>query len=233
MQSNSQRRQAMRKICVLMMAVIIAGGILFPLQTFGQSDRRVLMIPREGTSGDLDMAIKMEVGVMLKLFKDAGFQVDIATPSGEPYIGRYGKIEKVQKLSKIKMDNYAGIILVCMAMGAFPGPSVSSETVAIVKEALNTGKPVAATSSASTILAEAGLLNGKKYAYYRDPLETDASWSLTDQRYKDGIYSGKGVVQDGKIITSGVCPVMAAYTAGMDDCTTEITQKFIVAIGPK
>jgi hypothetical protein len=41
-----------------------------------------VMIIREGSSHDPDLMIKMEVGVMNILLKNAGFQVDIATTSG-------------------------------------------------------------------------------------------------------------------------------------------------------
>jgi putative intracellular protease/amidase len=223
----------MRKICIFMMMVIIVCGLLFPLQTVGQSSRKVLLIPREGLSGDLDMAIKMEANVIINLLKEAGFQVDVATLSGEPIVGPFEKIENVQKLSNLKTDDYAGTILVCMAMGL--ATPVSPEVVAVVKKALAEGKPVAATANASAILAEAGLLKGKKYARSSDPLAEPKSGSsaMPDSRYEGGIYSGKGVVKDGKIITSGACPTMAAYFTGMNDGTTEITQKFIAAIGSK
>jgi putative intracellular protease/amidase len=39
------------------------------------------------------------------------------------------------------------------------------QTAAIVKKSLDDGKPVAAAANSSIILAEAGLLKGKKYAY--------------------------------------------------------------------
>jgi hypothetical protein len=50
-------------------------------------------------------------------------------------------------------------------------------------------------------------------------------------RYEEGIYSGSGVVQDGKLITSGACSWMQRKF-GMPDRTVELTQAFIKAIGP-
>jgi putative intracellular protease/amidase len=224
----------MRKISIFVALTVIfmAGIISFSSQAFGQSTRKVLMIPREGYSADLDLMLKMEVGVMTILLKGAGFQVDVATTSGQPIVGPTEKIEKVMRLSEIKLDDYVGIIMPCMAVGWYPGPPVSSETVAIVKKALNNGKPVAAGANASIILAEAGLLKGKKYAYFRDPLTTDENWKITDPRYQGGIYSGDGVVQDGKIITSGVCPALERFF-GKQNVTVKLTQTFIAAIGPK
>jgi putative intracellular protease/amidase len=98
-----------------------------------------------------------------------------------------------------------------MAVGWFPGSVVSSETVSIMKKALADGKPVAASANASIILAEAGFLKGIKYSYFRDPLTTDANWKRTDLKNEGGIYGGDGVVQDGKIISPGVCPILGSW----------------------
>ncbi len=230
----------MRKvgIFVALTVIFMAGIISFSSQALGQSTRKVLMIPREGFSRDLDLMLKMEVGVMISLLKNAGFEVDIATASGQPILGCTEKIEmdKVMQLSAVKPENYAGVIMPCMAVGSFPGPPVAPETVAIVKKALAEGKPVAASTFSVTILAEAGVLKGKKYAYSRDPLKTEKSWGKfggTDQRFVGAIYSGPGVIQDGNIITSGACPFMERLGGGLQSKTVELTQKFIAAIGPK
>jgi putative intracellular protease/amidase len=225
----------MRKINLLVIIIVLAGVISFPSQVFGQSGSKVLMIPREGYSADLDLMIKMEVGVMTELLKKAGFEVDIATTSGFPIIGPTQKIEKLFQLADIKLSNYVGIIMPCMAVGGFPGPPVSPEAVSIVKKALSEGKPVAASTFSVTILADAGVLKGKKYAFPRDPLVINEAWGPMknpDPRFADAIYSGVGVVQDGKIITSGACPVMAK-TGFFKDKTDELTQAFILAVSSK
>jgi putative intracellular protease/amidase len=236
---NNMRRTKMRRIIIfvtilLMTAVISSSShlVMGPTEAFGQSVRKVLMIPREGYSRDLDLMIKMEVGVMSLLLKRGGFEVDIATTSGERIVGPTEKIEKVLKLADVKLNDYEGVILSCMAVGAFPGPPVSHEAVEIVKKALSEGKPVAASAFSTIILAEAGVLKGKKYAFTRDPLKTDANFKLTDLRFEGAIYGGPGVVQEGKIITSGACPyVERAF--GIPNKTVELTQKFIAAVGPK
>ena len=229
----------MRKLVIFASLILITAVVSFsshPIigstEAFGQSRGKVLMIPREGYSADLDLMMKMEVGVMAMLLKRAGFEVDIATTSGAAILGPTQNIEKVMRLADINLDNYAGIIMPCMAVGAFPGPPVSQETIAIVKKAVADGKPLASSTWSGIILAEAGVLKGKKYALPRDPLKTDANFKLTDLRFEGAIYSGQGVIQDGKIITSGACPTMQkAY--GMQDRTVELTQMFIKAIGPK
>ena len=213
-------------------AMIFAVVLACVSPAFGQSSSRVLMVPREGYSTDLDLMIKMEVEVMNLLLKQAGFNVDIATTSGQPILGPTQKIEKVQRLSEINVDNYAGVIMPCMAVGMFPGPPVSSEAVAIVKKALSDGKPVAAAANSSIILAEAGVLKGKRYAYATDPLKTTQRFPKTDPRFEGAIYSGPGVVQDGLIVTSGICPTLERMM-GMPGGNVELTQKFIAAIRAK
>jgi putative intracellular protease/amidase len=212
--------------------ILLAEIVFFSSQALGQSSSKVLMIPREGYSTDLDLMIKMEVGVMTLLLKKAGFEVDIASTSGQAILGPTQKIEKVARLSEIKLDDYAGVIMPCMAVGMFPGPPVSPEAVAVVKKAFSDGKPVAAAANSSIVLAEAGLLRGKKFTYATDPLNPGPGYPRTDRRFEGAIYSGPGVVQDGKIITSGVCPNIQRVS-GMQDGTIELTQKFIAAIGSK
>lgn len=216
----------MRKIIIFASIMFIMGVVSFlsypimgPTEAFGQSGRKVLMVPREGYSADLDLMIKMEVGVMTILLKNAGFEVDIATTSGQPILGPTQKIEKVLRLSEINLNDYVGIIMPCMAVGMFPGPPVSPEAVAVVKKVLADGKPVAAAANSSIILAEAGVLKGKKYAFLVDPLKTTETRKSTDPRFVDAIYGGPGVVQDGKIITSGFALTWRESMA----CKTELS----------
>ncbi len=108
----------------LMLMVSIAVTCAAPL-VYGQTARKVLMIVREGYSTDLDLAIKMEVGVMDTVLKKAGYEVVVASTSGQPILGPTQRIEKVSRLSEIKLNDYAGVIMPCMGVGMFPGPPVS------------------------------------------------------------------------------------------------------------
>ncbi len=222
----------MRRLSIFAILVILVGIFSFSSQAFGQSASKVLMIPREGYSSNLDLMIKMEVGVMNQLLQEAGFSVDIATDSGQPILGCTEKVPKVMRLSDVNLNNYAGIILACMGVGSFPGPPVSLQAVALTKKALAEGKPVAAGGNAPIILAEAGLLKGKKFAYSADPLTSTHRWGRADPRFADAIYSGQGVVQDGLIITSGICPNLEKVLSKPDG-TSELTKKFIAAIRKK
>ncbi len=92
---------------------------------------------------------------------------------------------------------------------------------------------MAAAANASIVLAEAGVLKGKKYAYATDPLNPGPQWEgRPDRRFEGALYSGPGVVQDGRIITSGICPILEKVL-GLTNGTVELTNKFVAALGAK
>jgi len=178
-------------IIVFLMLFIVTGVISFESQVYGQSARKALMFLREGEFGDLDLMLKMEVGTMTMLLKKAGFQVDVASSSGQPLAGPHEKIEKVMRLSEIKVDDYMGIIIPCLNIRK--GGTGTPEAVAFVKQALANGKPVAAPMTSVSMLAEAGILKGKKYALIWDPLKTTETRKSPNLNFEGAIYSGQGV----------------------------------------
>ncbi len=180
--------------------------------------QKVLLFVTDG-SPDLEFMLTKEVGVMKNLLEQSGFKVDIATVSGESISTGSVKLDTVLKLANVKTDDYSGFIIPCMAVDERDVP----EMVAIVKEAVEAGKPVAAQFGGVEYLAKAGVLKGKKYSLGR---EVDLNIS---PEFKGGIYSGTGIVRDGNIITSGVCPFWAREE-GLKDGTPGITQALIEAI---
>jgi putative intracellular protease/amidase len=213
------------------MTAFLASVVALSTQVYGQGKSRILVIPREGYSADLDLMIKMEVGVMKLLLKNAALEFDVATTSGMPIQGTTEKITDIKQLRHVNMDDYAGVIIACMAVGGGgqPYPPVPAEVVAIVKKAVADGKPVAANGNAAVVLAEAGVLKGRKYSYMRDPLKPTANVSYTIPVFQDAVYGGTGVVQDGTIITSGVCPNIEK-NMGMENATAKLTKTFIAAV---
>jgi putative intracellular protease/amidase len=187
------------------------------------------MIIREGSSHDPDLMIKMEVGTMNVLLKKAGFGVDMASLSGQDISGPARKIEKLMRLSEVKLDDYVGVIIPCMGITE---PIASPEMVAMIKDALAKGKLVASVNGAVPVLAKAGVLKGKKYAFYAGPADSDFGKYFVITDLEGAIYSGQGVVQDGKIITCGGCP-SSESNRGIQNRTFELTQTFIAAIRSK
>ena len=224
----------MKKLSLFAMLLILALVVTFSSEAFAQVRSKVLMIPREGFSQDLDLMIKMEIGVMRTLLKNAGMDVDIATSSGNSILGPTEKVTDIKQLRNIKLDDYAGVIIACMGVGGGnqPPPAASHEAMAIVKKALSDGKPVAANGNAPYVLAEAGVLKGKKYSYMRDPLLLTER-APTIPAFEGAIYSGTGLVQDGLIITSGVCANIEKGGSGLENGTVKLTKAFIAAAQKK
>jgi putative intracellular protease/amidase len=190
------------------------------LVSFDRTAPKILLFIQDGSMG-LEFMLIHEVGKMKQILKQAGFEITTATMSGEIIKTDSVTIEPDLKLSEVKIENYEGFIIPCMAVG---DTLVTSEEISFVKKVVSQGKPLAAQLGGVYILAKAGILNGKKYA-----LIDDASMSPV---FKSGIYSGRGVVQDGIIITSGVCPAMAREK-GYQDGTGMLAQTLIDAIKAK
>ena len=178
---------------------------------------KVLMILNEDKSADLELMLTKEVGVMKDMLQKAGFQVVVATASKRLLQAGNQKLQPDLKLSEVRASDYRGLILPCMATKIGP---LSPEGSSIVKEAAAKGKPIAAQTGSVFQLWQAGVLKGKKYALGQ---------GLGLPPFADAIYSGDGVIQDGKIITSGTCPYMEKM-AGKKDGTSKLTEALIAEL---
>ena len=172
-------------------------------------------------SYDLELMLTKEVGVMKEILEQSGFEVAVASVSGEPIVAGSTSLKPDLKLDEVSIADYAGFILPCMADSGSPVP----EAVTMVKKAAAAGKPVAAQLGSVLTLANAGLLIGKKYAFLE---EEDLNLEIFPD-LKGGVYSGTGIVQDGNIITSGVCPYYGREK-GLQDGTQELTRTLIKVI---
>jgi putative intracellular protease/amidase len=184
-------------------------GILFSCRK--EAPKVLIYIKEE--SPQLEYMLTNEVGKMIEVLKGAGFDVTIASMSGEVLKAGSVTFKPDLMFGKVSIDDYAGFIFPCMV-----SDMASSTVVTFARETVNKGKPIAAQAGGVVILAKAGVLNGKKYALVSD--------QSNDPDFKGGIYSGTGVVQDGIIITSGVCPWIAK-DPGFQDGTTKLCQVLI------
>ncbi len=168
---------------------------------------QVLLILRESIgSADKQNMDTNEAVVMKSMLEEAGFKVVIASASGRTFLRGDITLESDLKLAEVKIADYVGFIIPCMSLGT---STVKPEEVAIAKQAVLSGKPVAAQQKGVVILSNAGVLEGKRHAYN------------TGQ----GVFIDEGVVQDGNIITSEYCP----YHGSLDQ-TVELTQALIAAL---
>ena len=188
-----------------------------------KSTPKVLIFIRDG-SPQLEYMLTNEVGIMSEILKLGGFEVIIATISGEVLKAGSITLKPDLKLKDANIDDYAGFIFPCMAVS----DSLNLETVAFVKKVADKSKPIAAQTGSVFTLAKAGILNGKKYAFVEEE-----NWNAKMYpEFKNGIFGGTGVVQDDNIVTSGTCPWMARM-ADHQDGTTKLTLALISVIKAK
>jgi putative intracellular protease/amidase len=200
-------------------------GLLL-LSTFifscAKSTPKVLLFIRDG-SADLEYMLKMEAGIMKDVLERSGFKVVIVTVSGSALSAGSMQIQPDLKLVDVNVADYAGFIIPCMAAGDLNDPKIPAESVDLVRRAISAGKPVAAQLGGVWALAQAGLLKGKKYAR----IEQGPS-----PVFDGAIYSGTGVVKDGLVVTSGICPYMAR-AGKTKDGTEELTLALVETMKAK
>ena len=88
----------------------------------------------------------------------------------------------------------------------------------IIREAVAIGIPLAAQTGAVMNIGRAGVLKDKKYG-------APKGW----QAFEGAIYSGEEVIQDGKIITSAICPYLG-HERGQPDGTSKLTEALIAEL---
>jgi len=196
--------QAMKR---LLIAILLSTCIL-PC-AFAQDIPKVLLFMRNAQkSGDLEYMLKNEVGIMKNTLEKSGYKVVVATLDGSSFSAGSTTVTADIKLADARMADYAGFILPCLAVPSYPAPpEVSKEAIALVREAVSADRPVAAQTGSLWTLAEAGALKGKKYAY---------AFEEKSPFFEGAIFAGTGVVRDGLILTSGICPYMALKMSDKD-----------------
>ena len=195
---------------------------LSPKSASAETVDKVLMIIKEiHGSAELQFLENNEVFLMKHSLEEAGFLVEIASASGRTFLKGNLTLESDFKLSEVVIGDYNGFMITCSALGvntsldrkqvpAFGEAYSKPEEVAIAKQIVDSGKPVAAQDRAVIILAEAGVLEGKKYSYKHE------------LQIGNAIYGGQGIVRDGNIITYAYCP----YWGSLDQ-TVELTKTLI------
>ncbi len=204
------------------------------LLSFGAAQKgKVLMVVTAQKTADL--AIEKEVGVMKDLLEKEGFTVVIGSPAAQPLVGESKTVKADSKLDNVKIADYAGLIIPCLA-GA--NLNLPPDLVPQLKNAIAKGMPVAAQRTGMLALIRADLLSGRKVAKSdlgpgtqtksgSKPLPDDLQRPL-----KDTIDGGTGIVQDKNLITSAVCPMVAQRT-GLPDGTPGLTKALIAQIKQK
>ena len=188
------------------------------------SDKVLIIIKEYYIPADIQSMPTDEAILMKQTLENAGFDVDIASASGRKFLIGGVTLESDYKLVEVNVGNYSGFMITCSSLSmnissdlsqvpAFGETYSKPEEVAFAKKIVDRGKPIAAQHKGVVLLAEAGVLKGKKYSYMRD-LQVD-----------EAIYGGQDVVKDGNIMTSTFCPYH-----GSKDQTVELTKALIDTI---
>jgi protease I len=202
------RRCPMKKSLVLSMVAMLAlGGT-----AFGQDRPKVLLVAAE-SSAAMEMMIEKEVRPMEQLLKQAGYDVVVASETGKKLGSGAQELTPDMTLDQVKLGDYKGVVFPCMA-ARYPNFIIPEALIATARSAYEKGMPIAAQVSGVGTLAKAKILEGKNYG------------GFSAISSSGGTYQGNGVVQDGKIITSGSCPNAALYFKWKDG-TPELMEAFI------
>jgi putative intracellular protease/amidase len=205
--------------------IAIAIGTLLLSCAYAQNTPKVLLFMRNAKNvEDLEYMLKKEVGVMKGTLEKSGYKVIVATLDGSSFAAGSTTVKADIKLADAKIAEYAGFILPCLSVPSYPAPpEVSPDAIALVKNAVSAGKPVAAQTGSLWTLAEAGVLKGKKYAY---------AFEEKSPYFEGATFAGTGVVRDGLILTSGYCPFMA-LKMNVKDGTEQLALAFAEAMKEK
>lgn len=204
----------MKRLLILLLLTVVFASCV------ERTPKVLLYVRGDGlNTPDLDYMLSREASVMKNTLKQSGFDVVVATVSGEQISSDSTTMIPDLKLSEAIITDYAGFIIPCMADSG----EVAPESITVAREFAEAGKPVAAQFGGVFVLAKAGVLEGKKYANYREP-------DLSEfPELENAVYSGQGIIQDGNIITSGICPFMARAEK-LEDGTPKLTQTLITAM---
>jgi protease I len=176
----------MRKICKIFLSIFLI--ILFSSSiSLSKINKKILMIIAQQNFRDEELLIPK------KLFEKEGYSVVIAGTSLKPAKGMLGAVVTPQILiDQVKVDEYDAIVFV----GGVGAKEYFNNSIAhkIAKEAVSKNKILAAICIAPRILAEAGVLKGKKATCWAEEGK--------NLERKGAYYTGRPVEVDGNIVTA-------------------------------
>ena len=142
-----------------------------------------------------------EFGVPYKYFTERKASVDVFSTRKGTACGKMGGTFNVEhSLGELNVGDYDAIVFV----GGPGTPIVRKEgnSLRVAKDAAGSGKVLGAICWSPTILAMAGVLDGKKATVWNGE-DPELRMSTSDYLEEKGaIYLGKDVAVDGKIVTA-------------------------------
>ncbi len=155
-----------------------------------------------------------EFSVPYAYFTSKGYTVDVYSTKKGIAVGVFGKTFDVRhELSELDVNRYDAIVFI----GGPGTPIVRADQLSekIAVQANNSGKLIGAICWSPTILAKAGLLNGKKATVWYGE---DNDFGMMTSKYleeKGATYTGEDVTIDGNIITANGPSAAEAYAEAL------------------
>jgi putative intracellular protease/amidase len=106
----------------------------------------------------MQLFLREEVQVMMDLLEAAGYEVVVATPSGESIEAGTLRLKSDLKVADVKLKRYVAVVLPCMGASDYDVPQ---ELVDLLKEA-NARRMIIAAQHSVEVLLPAGLITGRK-----------------------------------------------------------------------
>jgi protease I len=199
--------QAILAFLGLFVIVIVVGGWCFYSLESLTSETKFLesksIMPTISENKKIAMIIAFrnfrdeEYFITKATLEDAGADITTVSESLGKAIGSYGEDTNVDLLlDNLKVTDYDAIVFVG-GSGAYKYFD-NERCHQIAKETLSRGKILAAICASPTILAKAGVLDGKKATVWSNSMDKSLIKILKDE---GAIYRAESVVKDGNIIT--------------------------------
>jgi len=175
-------------LLIIVVGVLGGGNLFGPQKKGGEMEKaKILMIVAPENFRDEEYQKPREI------LEQAGAEITVASKGTTEAKGLLGAKVKVDKeIEQVNIDDYQAIVFV-----GGPGSAVyfdDQEALNLAKSADEKGKIVSAICIAPSILANAGILSGKKATAYSSEKDNLVA--------KGAQFTGESVVMDGKIITA-------------------------------
>ena len=133
-----------------------------------------------------------------KILEEAGAKIEVVSNEVGTALGVEGlQVNTNTKLSDLDISNFDAVVFVG-GPGALDNLN-NQDSYRVIREAVKQNKVLAAICISPVILAEAGVLNGKKATVWTNPLNKEPKKILEEN---GAIFTEQNVVVDGNIITA-------------------------------
>ncbi len=127
--------------------------IFLSVSAFATDQPRILLLMTREGSEQMDLMLTKEVAVMRQMMADAGFLVVTASLTRSPLIGNESSLIIDQKVEDIRLDDYSGVMIPCLAQ---PFAITDASVLSLVQEVVKRNMPVGTQRASIEVLAQAG-----------------------------------------------------------------------------